>query len=97
VRLFVDDVRTPPPGWRVARTVKEAVDLLSAETFEEVSLDFVIGYSEADNFAPVARFIVSLPPERRPRRVLIHTSSDRGARLLASLLEGHVREVVRRV
>jgi hypothetical protein len=94
MKLYVDDVRQPPQGWQVARTVKEAVDILGAQAVEEVSLDFVIGNEGGDNFSPVARFIVSMPKEKRPRIVRIHTSSSVGARILESILEGNVEKIM---
>jgi hypothetical protein len=95
VRLYVDDVRPVPAGWRLARTIEQAIHILKSEPVEEVSLDYVIGVYEETNFAPVARFIAQLPRERRPRRVTIHTSSTHGARELMWILEGFVDEIRR--
>jgi len=90
VKLFVDDLRPPPPGWRLARTVEEARRCLDAEPVEEVSLDYFIGNGEGGTFLPVARYIAGLAPERRPKRVRLHTASDAGAARLAAVLEGVV-------
>jgi len=95
LKLFVDDVRTAPAGWETARTVPEAIAILEKEAVEEVSLDFMIGDRFSDNFTPVAHFIVTLPEEKRPRRVLVHTSSASGAQMLFAILKGHVKEIVR--
>jgi hypothetical protein len=95
VKLYVDDLRTPPAGWRLARTVEEAVRLLEAERFDEVSLDYVIGAAPGATFEPVARFIAAQPAERRPRLVYVHTSSPAGARALERILFGAVERVVR--
>ena len=93
MKLYVDDVRTPPPGWDLARTVQEAIDFLGANFYEEVSLDYMIGETMEPNFSPVARFIVSLPKEKRPRVVYIHTASSHGARELYRIMEGFVDEI----
>ncbi len=93
MKLFVDDVRTPPQGWSLARTVQEAVEFLGKNAVDEVSLDYMIGDSLAQNFSPVARFIVTLPDDRRPRVVHIHTASSHGARELYGILEGFVKEI----
>ncbi len=95
MKLFVDDARTPPPGWQLARTVQEAIHLLDTDTFEDVSLDYVIGYDDQENFSPVAKHIVSLSQEKRPKRVYIHTSSSFGARKLEGILYGHVDKIIR--
>ena len=93
LKLYVDDLRTPPPGWRLARTVADALAILTAETFEEVSLDYMIGDGEGGNFLPVARFIAELPEAKRPRRVRLHTSSAAGADQMRALLQGKIREI----
>jgi hypothetical protein len=95
MRLYVDDLRTPPDGWHLARTIREAIDILSTQPVEEVSLDFMIADRFEDNFLPVALFMINLPPEKRPRRVYIHTSSAEGARQLQMILSGYIDDVVR--
>lgn len=43
-RLFIDDVRSPPLGWALARTYDEAIALLSsAACLESVSFDHDLG------------------------------------------------------
>ncbi|MBL0058713.1 MAG: hypothetical protein IPP35_06325 [Elusimicrobia bacterium] len=86
----MDDLRSPPPGWLLARTVQEALSILEAGGAEEVSLDYFIGNGEGGNFLPVAHFIAQMPESRRPRRVRIHTASDAGASALARALAGAV-------
>jgi hypothetical protein len=95
VKLYVDDVRTPPAGWRLARTVAEAQALLERETVEEVSLDYYIGDGEGGTFLPVAETIAALPEDRRPRRVRLHSASDAGAARMARVLSGRVPEIIR--
>lgn len=43
VKLYVDDLRTPPTGWLVARSVEEAVAVLRKGGVTHVSLDFDLG------------------------------------------------------
>lgn len=95
IKLFVDDWRKAPPGWALASTVEEALQVLGAGEVEEVSLDYMIGEDPDHNFEPVARFIAQMPKEKRPTRVLIHTSSGRGAWALERLLIGKVEEIIR--
>lgn len=94
-KLFVDDWRNAPAGWALARTVEEAVQVLGTGEVEEVSLDYMIGEDPDHNFEPVARFIAQMPKEKRPKRVLIHTSSGRGAWALERLLFGKVEDIRR--
>lgn len=90
MKLFVDDVRTPPVGWALARTVKDAIELLEAGGVQEVSLDYFIGEGEGGTFLPVAHFIADMPKNRRPKRARLHTASSAGAARLAQALKGTV-------
>lgn len=90
VKLYVDDVRVPPAGWVLARTVKEAIGLLEAGGVTEVSLDYFIGEGEGGTFLPVAHFIADMPKNRRPQRARLHTASGAGAARLAQALKGTV-------
>ncbi|HRY30229.1 MAG TPA: cell division protein FtsJ [Elusimicrobiota bacterium] len=94
MKLFVDDWRSAPEGWETARSVPEAIERLRVGKVEEVSLDYVIGDDFENNFSPVARFIADMPESQRPKRVIIHTSSSEGARLLRRILEGRVERVL---
>ena len=65
MKLFVDDVRACPDGWVLARTVTQAIRILSTQDVTEVSLDhdiacrLVTGQEHTSNetFEPVARFL----------------------------------------
>ena len=96
IKLFVDDMRTPPDGWHLARTITEAVRILSGPLpIEVVSLDHDIifettnrkvGFS-GETFATVARYIALLPKERLPEIVYFHTANERGAEDMEKILK----------
>ena len=90
MKLYVDDARTPPSGWVLARTVKDAIRILDAGGILEVSLDYFIGEGDGGTFLPVAHHIADMPAEIRPRRVRLHTASGAGASRLAQALRGAV-------
>lgn len=90
MKLYVDDVRFPPAGWALARTVNDAIQILEAGGVTDVSLDYFIGEGEGGNFLPVAHFIAEMPKDLRPLRVRLHTASDAGAARLAHALDGSV-------
>jgi len=96
MRLFVDDYRRPPEGWTLARTIEDAIQCLDTAQFQEVSLDYVIGEDPRNNFSKVAHHIVGMPAQSRPKIVYIHTSSGEGARELKAILQGHIKNIVRR-
>ena len=48
MQLWLDDRRRPPFGWVWAKTAEEAILLLDAGTFDEVSLDHDLGDTTHD-------------------------------------------------
>jgi hypothetical protein len=43
MKLYVDDVRQPPPGWELAQTAQQAISMLSCHAVTELSLDYDLG------------------------------------------------------
>lgn len=43
MRLYVDDIRTPPEGWQIARNYDEAIYYINTGKVTEVSLDHDLG------------------------------------------------------
>jgi hypothetical protein len=95
IKLFVDDYREiPDSSWHLAKTITEAIRILSGPMYVEVvSLDHDIifrpgkhGFSE-ENFSTVARYISLLPQERLPKIVAIHTANPRGASDIEEILQ----------
>lgn len=93
MRIFVDDIRQPWDDWHLARTITEAIRLLSTVPVELVSLDHDIacrlinGHEHTSNetFEPVARYIALMPEETRPT-VWFHTGNPAGGRKMAQIL-----------
>ena len=97
IRLFVDDYRSEPDGWKLAKTITEAVHILSGPIYCEcISLDHDIIFRPGkhsfsdETFATVARYIAIMPQERLPKIVYIHTASPRGAGDIEQILVGIV-------
>ncbi len=97
IKLFVDDYRSAPDDWHLAKTITEAVRILLGPIYCEcVSLDHDIifrpgkhSFSE-ETFATVAHFISLLPKERLPKIVYVHTANPRGAGDIEDILRGIV-------
>ena len=82
MKLFVDDLRPAPNGWHEARSITEAIRILSTTSVDEVSLDYdIIGSIET--FEPVAWYIRSMP---RPPKVKIHTANPVGGNRMREIL-----------
>ncbi|MEK7216089.1 MAG: cyclic-phosphate processing receiver domain-containing protein [Chloroflexota bacterium] len=80
IKLFVDDLRDPPEGWHLARTVTEAIRVLATAPVRvaEVSVDHDITHDGRDcpeTFEPVVRYIALMPPGTRPDKAVIHTAN----------------------
>lgn len=97
MKLFVDDYRKSPDGWHLAKTITEAIRLLSGIIYwDAISLDHDIIYREGkhafseETFATVARYIALLPKDRLPKIVYIHTANPRGAIDIEDILKGIV-------
>lgn len=43
MRVYLDDERQAPPGWRQVRWPQEAITLLKSDTVREISLDHDLG------------------------------------------------------
>lgn len=59
LRIWLDDIRTPPDGWTWVKTAREAIDYISTGDVAEISLDHDLGTpDEPDNSGyTVANFI----------------------------------------
>lgn len=93
MKLFVDDIRREPKGWHRARTVTEAIRILSMEIVDEVSLDHDIScftpimgctHSSEETFEAVAWYISIM---KDPPKVRIHTSNFEAGRQMAEVLD----------
>lgn len=78
-KLYLDDERTPPEGWLVAKTAKQAIELLSNNNdISVVSLDHDLGPIESGTGYDVLLFIEEctfLDENYLPPKVLIHTAN----------------------
>lgn len=100
MKLFIDDYRSEPEGWHLAKTITEAVRILSGPIYAEaISLDHDIifregkhGFSE-ETFATVARYIAVMPKEKLPKIVYVHTANPKGANNILEILKDVVPTV----
>lgn len=92
MKLFVDDLRTCPEGWHVARTVSEAIRVLATMPVEVVSIDHDIAFQgrhgiELETFEGVAWYVAAMCVDDRPKQVVIHTGNPMAASRMAGILE----------
>lgn len=93
MRLYVDDLRRCPEGWKLARTITDAVAHLFNGRVQEISLDHDICFIRGgdirmhkESFMPVCHVLCLLPGGLRPAKVRIHTANvDAGWKMVGML------------
>jgi hypothetical protein len=95
IKLYVDDIRKCPEGWTLARTNDKAIRLLHTMDVEEISLDHDICWYDRKNkniqmaeetFHPVAYYLATMPAERRPKKITLHTANPVGGQAMYNTL-----------
>lgn len=96
MKLFVDDIRACPEGWVLARTITEAIRLLSTQDVTHVSLDHDIGcrlasgqeHSSDETFEPVAWYLAKVydHPAWGGPVILIHTGNIEAGKRMAEIM-----------
>lgn len=90
IRLWLDDVRPAPDGWRWAKTLEAARALLETGSVVEASLDHDLGTDERGDELPAGRKLVLWMCEHGvwPRDgVSIHSANVVGVQHMAALIE----------
>lgn len=99
MKVFVDDWREAPQGWKLVRTITEAIRLLETGEVKIISLDYDIqffGLSAQfadDNYGTVARYIAVMPKDKLPNRVYLHTANEEGQKEMKGKLSPLVEVV----
>jgi len=80
MKLFLDDKRTPPAGWTLVRTAKEAIFLLETGFVEEFSLDHDLGTKKSGNtvLCWVERQVFDENIEFTPPTMCCHSANSPG-------------------
>lgn len=93
MKLYVDDQRPAPPGWRLARNVKEAISILMGqlEGISRLSLDhdlapehYLRDYSRGETGFDVLVWIeekLKSDPDYLPPAIFIHSMSEEIGRM----------------
>ena len=94
VRLWVDDNRHAPEGWLLAKTSKDAINILLTQQVDEISLDYSLAYMEIDTARPILEW---MKENYFPAVIDVHTGSPSGQAWLVEQIKthapGHLREV----
>lgn len=101
MRLYVDDLRRCPEGWKLARTITDAVTHLFNGRVNEISLDHDICFirdgdirMHKESFMPVCHVLCLLPSSLRPTKVRIHTANvDAGWKMVEILEKAGYKDI----
>lgn len=88
INLFVDDLRMPPVGYQLARTYEEAVHYFETNCFDQLSLDYDLGFDEQGRVANNGLDLVKYICEHRLKVncIRLHSSSPYGRKLMYETL-----------
>jgi hypothetical protein len=90
MKLFLDDVRDAPEGWRLVRTVDECIRLLLENVIEEISLDHDLG---SDNTGPTGMSVIEWIEDEQsrgwtiPRVISVHSMNPVGRERMLKAIE----------
>src|SRR5688572_11763887 len=106
MKLWLDDVRTPPNDgseWDWARTAEVAIARLAINTYEMASLDHDLGVCERHGYSCMENCLQSgydvalyleRNPEKAPKLIVLHSWNPAGARRMAEALKSNRYKVV---
>ena len=95
--LYVDDCRTCPEGWDLARNYDEAIAMLETRQYDLVSLDHDIASYRADGREmtgyDIALWMAAEKNEGRrvPEMVLCHSQNAPGKRNILSVVDRYLQ------
>ena len=80
INLYLDDVRTPPIGYVLAKTVEEAIDIIENNQIDRLSLDHDLGEDEFGEIRKTGYDLVKYICEHRiaANAIFLHTSNPVG-------------------
>ncbi len=93
MKVYLDDMRTPPDGWVLVKTAQEAIDLLITNNVEEISLDNDLGEEENGTGYDVITWLEKEVYENNfiPPVIHIHTANP----VAREKMEAGARNIVR--
>jgi len=77
MKIYLDDVRTPPSGWILTKTANGAIEYLKTDQVKQISLDHDLGDDESGTGYDVLLWIEQqvAVTDFDPPIIFIHTSN----------------------
>lgn len=92
MKLWIDDLRTPPSGWTWAKTPDEAIDIINTSNkIDAISLDHDLGEdSDGQSLStrPVLLFLIE--NEIPVGEVFVHTANPVGGQWLREMIDRYL-------
>jgi len=86
MKLWVDDLREPPEGWRWAKSSRAAILRLEFDSFTEISLDHDLGGDDTPR--PVVLWMIE--NDYQPHRIHVHTANPVGREWLEGMIRRYL-------
>ena len=89
MKIFLDDERPTPHGWKAARWPDQAISLLKTEGIEEISLDHDLGDDNRGTGYDVLLWIEEqvVFHKYQPPKITVHTSNPAARRRMLKAVE----------
>lgn len=87
--LYVDDIRTPPDGWTLARSSEEAINMIYQFRPQFVSVDHDIVDHPETNFTVVVKAIAMMDSHYQPM-VACHSGNGESYDKYKAIMNGHL-------
>jgi translation initiation factor 2 alpha subunit (eIF-2alpha) len=90
MKLFVDDVRKPPDKtWIVATTAQKAIQILSTNKVQVLSLDHDLGDSDETGYTIICWIEeqVTNPGFHIPKTILVHSANPVGSQKIKQAIQ----------
>jgi len=78
MKVFLDDMRQPPKGWRLAKTAKDTISLIKKYNVSELSLDYDLGAINEtghDVLLWLEKQIFEKRNFKLPKKIKVHTTN----------------------
>ena len=90
-KLYLDDIRPCPEGYILVRNYDDCVTLLENGIFEEVSLDYSLGYGYKTGFDVLVW--LNNHREHLPKKINIHSTHPYGVSMMKNFILKYLPEV----
>lgn len=99
MKVFLDDIRKPPAGWKLVRWPDEAIKLLKTGKVREISLDHDLGDDEKGTGYDVINWIEEQVVTKGfvPPKITVHSANSSARRKMEQGIRSIVKQFHKRL